>query len=123
MDRMIKMVELRKAIQAILATVGTVYYQQAHDNAVYPYLVYDFPNSTDDGTLERFVMDLDGWDDKADTTALETLMDEADTLLHRANLYTEDKVCASIYRENRLSLTDEDRRIRRRKIIYQVRTY
>ena len=120
---MIKIIELRKVIQTALSSVGRVYYSQAPDGATFPYLVFDFPNSTDDGSLERLIMDLDGWDDSADTTILETLMDAADQILHRANYYTAGTVCASIYRENRLSLTDPDRRIRRRKIIYQVRTY
>jgi len=39
-----------------------IYYRSAPDTAAFPYLVYDLPNSTDDGTLEQFILDVDAWD-------------------------------------------------------------
>jgi hypothetical protein len=69
------------------------------------------------------VLDVDVWDDSTDTTALETLIDSIDAALHKKTLLIPDSVAFVMYRNNRLSLTDEDPRIRRRKYIYQARTY
>jgi hypothetical protein len=120
---MIKVIELRKAILSYLkGKHPRVYFQDAPETATFPYLVYDLPNSSDDGSLERFVMDIDGWDDSKDTTALETLMDSVDKELHRKSVMLQN-MAVTFYRENRLSLTDDDPRIRRRKYIYQIRTH
>lgn len=122
----IKVIELRKAISTLLLSVHPrVYYHVAPDDAVFPYLVYDLPNSRDDGTLENFVLDVDGWDrpGNGDTSALETLMGNIDAELHRKTVFTSGKICVTIYRENRLTLLDSDKRIRRRKYIYQARTH
>lgn len=120
-----KAVEVRKTIQAALKTAHPrVYFQVADENAGYPYVVYDLPNSIDDLSMERFILDVDGWDApvNGDTTALETLMDLIDRELHRKTVLV-NGVSATFYRENRLSLTDEDKKIRRRKYVYQIRTH
>jgi len=123
---MIKVIEIREIIQTTLNSVHPrVYYRSAPDNAAFPYLVYDLPNSTDDGTLEQFVLDVDAWDlpTSGDTTALETLIDSADKSLHRKTFTINDDLAVTFYRENRLTLTDDDPNIKRRKYIYQVRTF
>jgi hypothetical protein len=120
---MAKMIEIRKAILAELKAIHPrVYFQRASDTAVYPYLVYNLPNSTDDGTLENFVLDVDAWDNTTNTTALETLIDSADHALHRKTIVV-GTLSMTLYRENRLVLEDDDSRLARRKYIYQVRTY
>jgi hypothetical protein len=124
---MIKTVELRKVIKASLKSIHSrVHFKHAPDKATYPYLVYDLPNSTDDGLMERFVLEVDGWDrilPGQDTTTLETLMDSADKELHRKVIVVNGELALIFYRENRLSPTDDDSRIRRRKYVYQIRTY
>ena len=122
---MIKVIELRKIINTALKTIHSrVYYRTAPDTAAFPYLVYDLPNSTDDGTLEQFVLDVDAWDSiNGDTTGLETLIDSADKSLHRKTITVNDNLAITFYRENRLTLTDDDPDIKRRKYIYQVRTF
>lgn len=122
---MSKVIELRKVISSYLKSKHLrVYFEAAPENAIYPYLVYDLPNSSDDGSMEQFVLDVDGWDAPAnlDTTALETMMDTVDTGLHRKTVSISG-LAMTFYRENRLTLTDEDVRIRRRKYVYQVRTH
>lgn len=121
---MSRVIELRKAIKALLSAAHPqVYYERADQDAVFPYLVYNLINSIDDGTLENFVLDVDGWDANPDTTALETMMAAADSALHRVTVNDTGKICVTFYRENRLTLTDDDPRIRRRKYIYQARAY
>lgn len=120
-----KAVEVRKAIQAALKTIHPrVFFQVADEEAEHPYLVFELSNSFDDGTLENFVLEVDGWDAPAngDTTALETMIHAADSVLHKQVLRPPGMAIA-LYRQNRLSLRDDEKRIRRRKYIYQARTY
>ena len=122
---MIKVIEIREIINIALKSIHpSVYYRTAPDTAVFPYLVYDLPNSTDDGTLEQFVLDVDAWDSTSgDTTIVEILIDNADKSLHRKTITVDDVLAVTFYRENRLTLTDDDPNIKRRKYIYQVRTF
>jgi hypothetical protein len=125
---MIKMLEIRKAIitQIKLAT-NNVYYQDAPENTPTPFVTIDVSNSVDDGTLERFTMDIDGWGASNNTVALETLMHNVDEQLHRKTVYVTDaygkQISISIYRENRLTFDESDKRIFRRRYIYQIRTH
>jgi hypothetical protein len=134
MAKMIKVIELRKVINAYLKTIhpnvvvdgeskSRVFFQKASDDAVFPYLVYNLPNSADDGSMDRFILDIDGWDVSTDTTAIETIMDSVDKGLHRKTVMIGTEISATFYRENRIPLTDEDKRISRRKYIYQIRTH
>lgn len=120
---MSRVLDLRTAIRGILMTAHPrVYYEDAPKSATFPYLVYDIPSSFDDGDIEVFVLDVDGWDDPTagDTTALETLMEAADAALQRS-VINQAGIAAPIYRDSRLSLNDPDERIIRRKYTYQVR--
>ena len=121
---MAKIIDIRTELQRLLKTVhARVYYEVATDITVFPYVVYNLPNSIDSGDLESFVLDVDVWDNSQSTTALEILCDNIDTLLHRKNVVIADSVGFVIYRENRLNIIDDDPRIKRRKYIYQCRSY
>jgi len=119
----IKIVELRKLINTTLRTVHPrVYYQRAPETATYPYLVYDLPDSIDSRPVEQFNLEVDGWDkpSSGDTTALETLMDDVDGVLHRKQgIFSELGV--TISRARRLSISDDDPLIHRRKYAYDLR--
>lgn len=125
---MIKMLEIRKVIIELIRTVTTnVYYQDAPENTPTPFVTVDISNSIDDGTLERFVMDIDGWGASNNTVALETLMHGVDQSLHRKTVYVTDmygkQIAVTVYRENRLTFDETDKRIFRRRYIYQIRTH
>ncbi len=117
------MIELKNLIESNLKAVhAKVYYQKAPDNAVCPYLVYELPTSyfyEYDGTL---TLDIDGWDDEYDTTTLETLMAAVNAKFNRLQLLS-DNLGAVFYLENKMSLREDDKRINRRKYIYQVRLF
>lgn len=129
---MIKSIEIRKAIQAFLKSKHPrVYFEAASDKATYPYLVFDLPNSfTPDESSETFVLEIDGWDAPADgdTTALETLMSNVDDSsedrdgLHRKVILISG-MAMIFYRESKIPLKDDNKLIRRRKYVYQIRTY
>jgi hypothetical protein len=119
-----KVIDMRTALMTLLKTVhARVYFRIAPDNVAMPYVVFDLPNSIDGGALENFVLDIDFWDDDTDTTTIETLADSIDAVIHKKAIFVEDKVGFVMYRNNRLNPPDDDPRIRRKKYIYQARSY
>jgi hypothetical protein len=120
MDRII---QLRKSLTELLKAANPrVYFMDAPKDAAFPYLVYDLPNSVDDGTLENFVLEVDGWSQGADTMAVEQLMEAADAALHRQVIRAED-LAIILYRDNRLTIPDDEKQIHHRRYVYQARTY
>lgn len=121
---MAKVIDIRTEIQRVLKTVHSrVYFENAKDTTVYPYIVADLPNSVDFGDLENFVFDVDFWDDAQDTTVLETLCNNIDAVLHKQKFVIGDSVSFVIYRDNRINVKDEDERIRHKTYTYQLRAY
>lgn len=122
---MSKVILIRMAINALLEPVHPgIFYEIAPSDAEYPLGVFNLPNSYDDGSMENFVLEVDGWDAPADgdTTALEMLMHQMDTAIHKQVIRT-NGMAFIFYRENRLPLDDPDKRLRGRRIIYQLRTF
>lgn len=123
---MSKVLKLRRTITSLLREVHPrVYYERAPKDEIYPYLVYVLDFSVDDGSLENFVLEVDGWDapEGGVTTALETMMDTADSVLNRAALYLDGGYVLHIRRDNRRTIDDDDSRISRRQYVYQARVF
>ena len=120
------MIKLRRALTPYLkAFHPRVYFQDAPDSADFPYLVFDFPNVTDDGENHQgAVIDIDGWDMPADgdTTTIEELMETINDSLNKATLSTAE-IRATFYLDRKLSLAYDDKRIKRRKYVYQASFY
>lgn len=119
------MIELRTVLSAFLKTLHSrVYFEDAPENAEFPYIVYDIPNSHDDGECHELVtIDIDGWDlnNTGDTTVIENLMENINQL-NKKTLITDD-IVVTFYLENKFPLTDPDKRIKRRKYTYQAKLF
>ena len=127
------MIEIRKIINSHLKALhpnvvvngiskSRVHFQKAPDDTPLPYIVFDLPNSFTSEDLENFVLDVDIWDNNTDTTQLETLAAQIWKSLHKLRIIN-NKAQLSVYRSNRLTLTDDDPRIRRRKLTFQVKYF
>ncbi|WP_054028133.1 hypothetical protein [Bacillus sp. FJAT-28004] len=123
---MSKIVELRKTIVALLKKKHPkIYYEIAPAEEPYPIVVYDLPNAFgSDESTEIFVLHVDAWDapDDGDTLPLEMLIDELNAALNKQVIRT-NGMAFSFHRDTRLPLTDPDKRLRGRRLIYQVRTF
>lgn len=118
------MIELRTALTTKLKTIHPrIYFQTAPKDAAFPYFVFDFPGISDDGEYEELcVVDVDGWDANADTTALESLMSAVNAALNKSTLTAANMVVA-LFLDRKIPLLDDDPRIRRRKYVYQARLF
>ena len=120
------MKSLRKLLHPYLKSIHPrVYFQDAPDDAQFPYLTYDFTQITNDGEeFETVAVDIDGWDMPAggDTTALENLMESVNDALNKKTL-TAEGLAVTFYLDRKIPLRDDNPAIKRRKYIYEARLF
>lgn len=126
-------IELQKQLVTFLKTKATrVYFREAPENAVYPYVVYNIPSSIENySNREDFILEVDFWDNSNLTTVIDTLVGDVDgdgdisspTGLHRKLIYVDGTISAKLYRDARLIIDDEDKRIEHRQLRYLIQTY
>ena len=120
------MKNLRKLLHPYLKSIHLrVYFQDAPDDAQFPYLTYDFTQITNDGEeFETVALDVDGWDMPAggDTTALENLMESVNDALNKKTL-TAEGLAVAFYLDRKIPLRDDNPAIKRRKYIYEARLF
>jgi hypothetical protein len=117
------MTELIKLIYDTLSAVGTTFLEDALQGTDYPYITFYLQTSFEDYQRERFVLEVNVWDNQDDTTRLEQMVTDIDALLHRMKHYEKDVLQTSIYRESRQMIPDPDPTIRRRRLVYECKTY
>jgi len=98
---------------------------------VFPYVSWRGPDLFENEDRDDGVLEVDIWDDKADTTELERLADLIDgdgakrdpSGLHRWRFYHAGNVQAILYRASRLDVPDPDPGLRRRRLTYRIHVY
>lgn len=115
--------KLRAELNKTLRTIHPrVYYMTSRDTEAFPYIVYDLPQGYFEDGLEVFNLDVDIWDNQTDTTEIELLAQSIWDKFNRYHFINEDMQFA-IYRQARLTVHDDDPRIKRRTLIFQLRYY
>lgn len=116
---------MNKLLELILQTLKTkhsrVYHENAPDNAVYPYIVFNI----DDGFKSHrddLMLIIDIWDRNSSSIAIEDLTDSIDKLLDEANIFNEF-VLTTFYRQNRMKVEDPDVKLKRRQLRFNAQTY
>lgn len=112
---------LTTLFQTLSQAHGAVYFEEAPSSAVYPYAVFKLPNSLEiESDRQDFILEIDVWDDSADTTRLEQLTDALDKQLYKLR-HLDTNYCLLFQRTNRLMLPDPD--LKRRQLRYLIKTY
>ena len=124
------MIEIRKSINAYLKILHPrVYFLQAPEAAIYPYIVYSVTVYPDGEGSELVDLEVDGWDMNltSDTTAIETMMatingkldDNGNPTGIDKKTLTTGVITVTFYNENMIPLLDStDKAIHRRKYSY-----
>lgn len=117
------MIEIRQILHPYLLTLHPrAWFDRAPNNAQYPYLVYTFSVIQDDGQgYQQMTLDVDGWDDREDTTRLEVLMSTVEAGLDKHGLVGTG-VVLRFYIENKNSIPEDDG-IQRRRYMFQGRVF
>lgn len=117
------MIEVRKAINSQLKSIHPrVYFMKAPETATFPYLVYELDITYLEDELYMVSLDVDGWDNKNDTTAFEILMNSVKNTFKK-NILINDKLAIFLEFDRAFPLTDPDESINRRKYIFTGRLY
>jgi hypothetical protein len=117
------MKEVRQAINNNLKSIQPrTYFLQSPPGAPFPRLVYTIEITNLEDELKLVTLDVDGWDNQKDTTALEDLMTSVKNAFNK-NLVINDKLFISFYLDRQLALTDDDPQLNRRTNIFLGRLY
>lgn len=114
---------LREIIQSNLNTIVKSAYREMPDKENFPYAVYDF-ETIDLGDINRddLILTIDLWGIGKDTSVIEDLADSIEKLFSAANIPGE-AVLPTFYRISRKPIDDEDKRIIRRQLKFQIQNY
>jgi len=109
---------LRIAVHQYLLTLHPrVYFMDIPSDAIFPYIVYKLEIPDDDGEFTKLVdLEIDGWDDKDDTTALEDMMSSIDNL--NKKVISSADLTVIFYSNVKVPLTDTDPTLNRRRYNY-----
>lgn len=121
---MAKTEELRRVIVSVLSEVcPRVYYENAHDKAEYPYIVYEL-NNIDLNKIERddLIMTVDVWDKDSTPKEVERISDTIEDIFNAANIPSET-VLPTFYRISRQTIYDADKSIRHKQLKFQIQNY
>ena len=117
------MVPLMQYVVQQLKTVhNRVYLEQAPDDPVFPYVVYQMPTSNEMENREDFSIEVNIWGNSLDTLEIEQLTSNIDRRLNRLSHY-DNGFQTILYRINRMMIPDPEPSIRRRQLRYQAQTY
>lgn len=117
------MIDIRNVIVSKLKSIHPrVYFLKASSTATFPYLVYDVNITSLEDGLQLVTLDVDGWDNASDTTALEQLMTNVNETLNNQTVIAE-KLAITFYVSRKTPLEDDDPTLNHRQYVYEARLY
>jgi hypothetical protein len=117
------MIDLIKVIYERLSPLAQTFLEEGLQATNFPYITFTFNPSTENFQREIFILEVNVWDNQKDTTALEELANDVNKALHRYKYYESGKIQTSVYRMNRGMVSDPDPTIRRRRLMFECKTY
>ena len=121
--RISKTLELRKVIKSLLLQFNkNVFYENADDDARYPYIVYELDSVDFNNTYrDDLILTISIWDKGTSTKTVETIADNIERLDCINN--PTDTVLPTFYKISRSSIPDEDKSIKRRELKFSIQNY
>lgn len=116
--------DLRTLVKQMISPVcASTYYEVASKDALYPHIVFSFPD-INIGDLHRddISLYLDIWDKSHNADVVEELADKVERVFDNQNM-PQDTILPTFYVTNRTPVPDEDKQIRHRLIIVEIQNY
>lgn len=121
------MLEIYKLIDAKLSTLSIPVYADLYPKAktgskVYPYIIFNFPNTFNLNYSDINQMQIDIWDNKTSVIEIETISKKVDDIFKHL-LFNNTEIFVKTYRDKpyRLKLDEIDNGIQRRQLRYVVK--
>ena len=106
---------LKKAVKKVLedAVKGSVFYESAPEDARYPYYVFEMRRLSEDGPVDKYILEINAWDKYNTSSRIEDGMDKIDSLDKHKEMHAKESFAFAIYKGEREPVEDEDKSIRR----------
>lgn len=97
-----------------------VYYENAPDDAVFPYVVYSLGSSYNNRANCIYTLDLDVWDK---STSSKKVDDITKDLIKKLDLtgYIDEEIQYSLYFDRTVDTGSEDKTLKRKTVIFELR--
>ena len=118
------MINARKAIYAALTSAMTcsVYFNNAPENAAFPYVIYDIEVVTRQDFVDSCEMEINVVDHSRNTATAETICDSVIAAFDH-QIINSDGVLFEAYFERKNIVNAEDRNIVRRRLVFNFNLY
>lgn len=110
-------IQLSKQLKAVHPRV---YFENAPDDAIYPYIVYSFGSSYTNRANEIYALDIDVWDKNQSSRAVDELLSKINKALNMTS-YIDDKIQYSLYYDRKLDTGSDDKTLKRKTIVFELR--
>lgn len=120
---MSKTVELIEQLQIIFKTLTTnVYYEEAPDTSDYPYLVYEVSELVNNYGKTTLQLEVNLLDYGTLSLDIDILADTVQDTLHKY-YFMNDEIQFTIYKVNRNTIKEEDKKIIRRRLTFEIQLH
>lgn len=112
---------MRKQLKKEIKPIVSNYFLNSHNKAEYPYAVLDI-KEVDNEVFTQYLLEIEVWDKKEDTTELETICDDLKILLDGKNVI-QDNYAYVIWFSSCLTDKEEDRTIKKRVLSFEIHLF
>jgi len=120
---MSKTIELRKELTRMFKTeIDEVHFEIADDSAPYPYLQYEIDEIRNEDGKSVIILEVNILDYGTSTITVETLADDVQKLLHKY-YFINDEIQFSSYKLVKNIVQEEDKKIRRRRLTFEIQLH
>jgi hypothetical protein len=120
---MSKTTELRKILNGLFETLITeVHYDTVDDDAPYPHLQYEVREILYNDGKTVIDLEINIFDYGTGSRVIEELADDLQDLLHKYH-FINDKIQFTCYKSTRNIVEEEDKKIRRRRLTFEIQLH
>lgn len=112
---------MRQQLKKEVTPIVSNYFLNSYNKAKYPYAVLDI-KEVDNEVLTQYLLEIEVWDKKEDTTELETICDDLKSLLNGKNVM-QDNYAYVIWFSSCLTDKEEDRTIKKRVLSFEIHLF
>lgn len=112
---------MRKQLQKEINPIVESYFLTTYNRAKYPYAVVDI-KEIDNEVLTQYLLEIEIWDKKEDTTQLENICDDLKNLLNKKRVM-QNNYAYVIWFNSCLTDREEDKTIKKRILSFEIHLF